>query len=163
MKRKKIRRVLGRPRTGQQFYTSSYSLTLAEKQYLDKQANPSAYLRSLIDDDMAKKTLREKGLEKELKLLSLNRELEKLKKEEEAAEEDRLQFWRSIPHEGSFKHGLTWDGNVHDETGKYVPAVGADAKEKYLLNVLRAKKALAEKLQAKIEELQQKIADMDTT
>jgi hypothetical protein len=154
---KKIRRVLGRPRVGQQFYSTSISLTLAERDFLNKQPNPSAFVRSLIDDAMTAQQLLEKGLESELEVIRLNHEIERLRKKRDELWEE----WGTFRHNGPLEIGHTMEGLVRDkETGKRVPAVGANAKEKAYLVVLRSYAAQHEKIEAKINELEEKLASM---
>jgi hypothetical protein len=153
---KKVRRVLGRPKTGQKFYTRSFSLTLAEIEFINNQTNPSALVRNLIEEEMIKRQLLESGIEDDLEAIRVNRQIERLRKESDEAYEEWMNFWHKIHITGCTKEGYVRD----EETGERVLAVGANDEEKAELRVLRALAARVERLDAQVEELQKKLASM---
>jgi len=157
---KRIKRVLGRPKTGQKYYPQSLSLTLTQKAYLNKQPNASELVRKIIDDLIAAQEELGSGMKDELKVISTKHYIERLEKEAEAAFDEWTKFYQD-----HFKSGWTWhekdvtkDGEVWDkETGEYKPAVGETVKHEYDLRVLRALKTRVKEIEAKIVELQQKV------
>jgi hypothetical protein len=95
-------------------------------------------------------------MEKELKVISVKHRIEKLRKESDEVSGEWEKFWHSLRIEG----GCTREGYAHDkETDEYKPAVGANAQEKADLRILRALATRVKKIDARIEELQQELAD----
>jgi hypothetical protein len=152
---KRIWRLIGRPKTGQKYYSTTLSLTLAQKDFLSKQANASELIRRLIDDLIIAKAKFNSDMAEELRVIAIKHQIEQLNKDAEVAYEEWHNFWRFSRPKGLQSESCRRDGT--SDGVKLV--VGKTAEEKYYLKTLRALMARAEKIDAKIEQLKQEVGN----
>jgi hypothetical protein len=151
---KKIRRLLGRPKTGQNYYPHSLSLTLRQKAFLDEQPNASELVRNILDDLIAL----QKEIEPKTSVISLKRQIDLLQGQAGKLYEERIAYLMEWRNKGELRDVIYENGTVWDaETKSDKPAAPSTPAEKYHLTVLLALKAQEERTRAKIEELKEQV------
>lgn len=151
---KRIRRLLGRPKTGQNYYPHSLSLTLRQKAFLDEQPNASELMRNILDDLIAL----QKEIEPKTSVISLKRQIDLLQGQANKLYSERINYMMEWRGRRELSDSIDMDGTVWDaETKSMKLAVPSTPAEKYHLTVLLALKAQEEKIRAKIQELKEQV------
>jgi hypothetical protein len=151
---KRIRRLLGRPKTGQNYYPHSLSLTLRQKAFLDEQPNASELVRNILDDLIAV----QKEIEPKTSVISLKRQIDLLQGQASKLYQERINYLMEQRNRRELSDSINENGAVWDAEAKSdKPAVPSTPEEKYHLTVLLALKAQEERTRVKIQELKEQV------
>jgi Arc/MetJ-type ribon-helix-helix transcriptional regulator len=158
---KRVRRVLGRPKTGQKFYSQSFSLTLEQKEFLRRYPNASELIRKIIDDLIHRQTQLEAGMGSEIEVLSVKYQVDMLEQDANRVHDKLLshidycekRYFLYNPH-------LDENGTILDawkKTRTREPWNPESSEGKFDLQVLFALKKQEDQIRAKISELQETV------
>jgi hypothetical protein len=158
---KRIRRLLGRPKTGQKYYPHSLSLTLAQKAFLDKQPNASELVRKILNDLITVQGEIEPEINGKINVISLKRQIDLLEEQASKAYSEWINYAMKCREKGEINNAITECGTVWDEKAKsYIPATPSTPTENFHLTVLSALKTQYDRTRAKIKELQEKVIEI---
>lgn len=157
---KRVRRLLGRPPTGRNFYQYSVNLTLAETEFLKKNPNASEQVRKLIDSVISAQP----DFNVKLPILALKHAIDNLEEHRAKADKEFTDYvnlhWREIWKDV----GNQYDGTTYtfDETGTKVigekPMAVKDTDEaRYHFKVWKTLKDQCDMTEAQIKKLKDQV------
>ena len=160
-KKSKRVRAMGRVKTGQTKFSSSFSLTREQKEFLDKQSNSSKLIREIIDDLIAYENA---GKSVDTSVIALKHEIDILQAQSMKTNKEFYEYFQAhhveIWENAQDERGIVY---IFDEKGMNVigekPATVKQTEEaQYHFKVWKALKEQCDQIQAKIKELKEKIA-----
>ena len=152
---------LGRPRTGQRYFSVSFSITQKQREYLDQHPNASEHLRKLLDSII---DLHDEFTESKISVLAMKHEIDTLQTQAQESYKNKHEYYMEHKNEIWEEDSVSENGTVYvfDSQGIRIieekPATVKPTEDaQYHYKIWKELSEKEAKVQVKINELKDKI------